>query len=77
MLKKPLFEGVYQVGLVVRDCMASVKKYADDYGIGPWSIYEMNPDTIQDMVIRDKPEPYSMRAAIAFIGSVMIELIEP
>jgi len=77
MLKKPLFEGVYQIGLVVNDCMASIKRYNDDYGIGPWSIYEMNPDTIQNMVIRDKPEPYAMRAAITFIGSVMIELIEP
>ena len=77
MSNKPIFQGIYQVGLVVKDCMASVKKYNDEYGIGPWSIYEMGPDTMQDLVIRDKPEPYAMRAAVAFIGPVMIELIEP
>ncbi|MBE0597157.1 MAG: VOC family protein [Desulfuromonadales bacterium] len=73
----PLFKGVYQVGLVVKDCMASVRKYADEYGIGPWGIYEMNPATVGEMTIRGRAEEYAFRAAIAQIGAVMIELIEP
>jgi len=77
MQKDPLFKGVYQVGLVVKDCMSLVKKYYHDYGIGPWVIYDMTPDTMKDMVVRGKPVEYAMRAACAQIGPVMIELIEP
>jgi methylmalonyl-CoA/ethylmalonyl-CoA epimerase len=77
MEQKPVFKGVFQVGLVVKDCMGTLKKYNDDYGIGPWNIYEMGPDSVTDMIIRDKPETYAMRAAVAMVGDVMIELIEP
>ncbi len=77
MTQKQVFKGVYQVGLVVKDCRASVKTYYDDYGIGPWSFYEMSPDSVRDMIVRDKPQPYAMRVAVAFLGEVMIELIEP
>ena len=77
MREQPVFAGISQVGLVVRDCMASVKKYNDEYGIGPWAIYEMNPDSVQEMVIHGKPEKYAMRAAVANIGDTQIELIQP
>ena len=77
MLDKPVFKEMYQVGLVVKDCYASVKKYADEYGIGPWTFYVFDPKTMKDMVIHGKPENYAMRLAVAKIGNVEIELIEP
>jgi methylmalonyl-CoA/ethylmalonyl-CoA epimerase len=43
MATKPLFEKVLQIAMVVEDCDEAVKKWADDYGIGPWKIYEFNP----------------------------------
>jgi methylmalonyl-CoA/ethylmalonyl-CoA epimerase len=83
MRNKPMFTGVVQVGLVVKDCMASVKRYADDYGIGPWAIYNMDPSAVQDMTARGEitlsfPEKgQAMLAACANIGDVQIELIQP
>ena len=77
MLEKPVFTGVLQIAVVVKDCDATVKKYADDYGIGPWSIYEFNPDTVSDMIIEGKPVEYAMRLALADIGGVQWEIIEP
>lgn len=77
MPEKPLFTGVLQVAVVVKDCDVSVKKYADVYGIGPWSIYEFNPDTVDDMLLHGKPQGYAMRLALADIGGVQFELIEP
>ena len=74
---EPLFKGVFQVGLVVRDCMTMLKKYYHDYGIGPWVIHEMTPEKMKVMEVRGKPVEYAMRLAVAFIGPVMIELIEP
>jgi len=77
MADKPLFNKVLQIGVVVENCDASVKRYADEYGIGPWSIYEFNPDTVSDMIVEGKKQEYAMRLALADIGGVQWELIEP
>jgi catechol 2,3-dioxygenase-like lactoylglutathione lyase family enzyme len=77
MPEKPVFTKVLQIAMVVKDCDASVKKYADDYGIGPWSIYEFNSDTVSDMILHGKPQNYAMRLALANIGDVQWELIQP
>jgi catechol 2,3-dioxygenase-like lactoylglutathione lyase family enzyme len=73
----PAFTGVVQVGLVVRDLDRAVRIYADEYGIGPWRILEINPDVAQDLAIDEHPAGYSMRVALAMVGNVEWELIEP
>jgi len=75
--KKPIFTDVLQVAVVVKDLDASMKKYYDNYGLGPWTVYTFNKDTVQDMIIRDKKVNYAMRLALANIGKVQWELIEP
>lgn len=77
MTEKPVFNGILQVAVVVKNCDAAVKKYYDGYGIGPWMIYDYNPDTVQDMVLRGKPEGYAMRLALANVSNLTLELIEP
>jgi len=77
MAQKPTFTNILQVCMVVKDCYASVKTYADKHGIGPWAIYDFTPDTVQDMSIRGKPQEYAMRLALATVGNVELELIEP
>jgi hypothetical protein len=54
-LEKPVFNKVLQIAVVVGSCDKAVRKYADVYGIGPWNIYEFNPDTVSDMIIRGNP----------------------
>jgi hypothetical protein len=65
------------VALVVSDLQASVRIYTERYGIGTWEIYEFNPDTVENMRARGEPIASSWRLAIARVGSVMWELIEP
>ena len=48
-MREPVFTETVQVALVVRDLEASMRTYVDDYGIGPWEIYEFNPDTVAEM----------------------------
>lgn len=74
---EPVFKKVLQIAMVVKDCDAAVKTWADDYGIGPWNIYEFNPDTVNDMIIRGQKVDYAMRLALCDIGGVQWELIEP
>ncbi|KKB44853.1 VOC family protein [Bacillus thermotolerans] len=74
---EPLFTEVLQVGVVVKDLDQTMKTYADKYGIGPWNVYEFNKDTVADMSIGGKRMDYAMRLALADIGGVQWELIEP
>ena len=73
----PIFNKVLQIAVVVKNCDEAVRRYADGYGIGPWSTYEFNPDTVSDMIIRGKHVDYAMRLALCDIGGVQWELIEP
>ncbi|MEM2021573.1 MAG: VOC family protein [Zestosphaera sp.] len=74
---KPIFNETLQIAIVVKDLNEAVKKYYDEYGIGPWAIYEFNPQTVRDMIIRDKRVEYAMSLALCYIGRVQWELIEP
>jgi methylmalonyl-CoA/ethylmalonyl-CoA epimerase len=35
-MREPVFTETMQLGIVVRDLEATIQKYEDDYGIGPW-----------------------------------------
>jgi methylmalonyl-CoA/ethylmalonyl-CoA epimerase len=66
-----------QIGIVVRDLDATLRRYIDDYGIGPWELYEFNPATAQDLREYEQPVARSWRLAVTMVGHVMWELIEP
>jgi hypothetical protein len=76
-MREPVFAETVQVALVVRDLDASLQTYVERYGIGPWEIYEFNPDTVENMQANGEPLDSSWRLALARVGSVMWELIEP
>jgi hypothetical protein len=77
MSRKPALRRIVQVAVAVRNVDAAVRKYPDEYGIEPWTIYEFNPDTVKNMIIRGEPQTYSMKIALANLGGVELELIEP
>jgi catechol 2,3-dioxygenase-like lactoylglutathione lyase family enzyme len=76
-MRKPLLTETLQVALVVRDLEAAMETYVSDYGIGPWDIYEFNPDTVNGLHEEGEPVERSWRLAIARVGQVQWELIEP
>jgi methylmalonyl-CoA/ethylmalonyl-CoA epimerase len=77
MAEKPIFTGVLQIAVVVKDLDESMKKYWEEYGIGPWTIYTFDPSTVSDMIIRNERMDYAMRLALTDIDGVQWELIEP
>jgi methylmalonyl-CoA/ethylmalonyl-CoA epimerase len=77
MSAQPLFKKVLQVGLVVRDIDATAQRYWDEFGIGPWRFYTLDPLNTPNMSFRGKPVQHAFRAALASIGDVTLELIEP
>ena len=76
-MAEPLFKDVLQVGVVVRDLEASMRTYSEEYGIGPWEVIDVNPETADKLIQDELPAEHSFRVALAMIGSVQWELIEP
>jgi hypothetical protein len=76
-MREPVFTETLQIAIVVRDLAAAMQTYVEDYGIGPWEIYEFNPDTVDQMVKDDRPAEYAMRIAVTMVGNVQWELIQP
>jgi len=68
---------ISQVAVVVKDLRKAMENYWKTLGIGPWNIYTFEPPALREPMIRGKPIHYSMRLALAQVGSVQLELIEP
>lgn len=77
MPRDPVFTDVLQVGIVCRDMRRTIKNYTDKYGIGPWMEYRFDKDTVADMSIAGERRDYAMDLALAQVGNVQWELIQP
>ena len=76
-MREPVFTETLQVALVVDDLEATMRTYVDEYGIGPWEIYEFNPDTVTNLQKDGQPTEMAFRLAVTMVGSVQWELIQP
>jgi methylmalonyl-CoA/ethylmalonyl-CoA epimerase len=76
-MREPVFTETMQVALVVRDLEATMRTYVHEYGIGPWQIYEFNPETVTEMERDGEPAEYAFRLALALVGTTQFELIQP
>jgi len=76
-MRDPVFTQTMQIGIVVRDLDATMRKYVDEYGIGPWKICEFNPGNTKDLREYGQPVKRSWRLAVAMVGQLQWELIEP
>lgn len=68
---------VDQVAVVVRDLDAAMERYVSEFGLGPWAVYTFSPNWIRDMTFRGESRGYTMKLALADVGGMMYELIEP
>ena len=76
-MREPVFNETVQLGIVVRDLEATVRRYVDDYGIGPWEFARIDLGDANDYREHGEPAERSNRIAMATVGGVMWELIEP
>jgi hypothetical protein len=61
---------VAQIGYAVKDIGPVVEKWSSLYGIGPWTYAENSG-------IDAKGRPWKARMALASVGSLQIELVQP
>lgn len=76
MTQSPL-KDVMQLGIVSGDVDRAVRIWADRYGIGPWSIFRFEPANMTEMTVGGRPVEYAMKIALAMLGPMMLEIIEP
>jgi catechol 2,3-dioxygenase-like lactoylglutathione lyase family enzyme len=76
-VREPVFTGTLQVLVVVPDLDAAMRTYVEEYGIGPWHIYEFDPANVEGMHEDGQPVERSWRLALANLGEVQWELVEP
>ncbi len=78
MSKLPfLNNGIAQIAILVPDLEKAVSNYYDKYGIGPWYFYTYAKPLLKTMSYKGNQANYSMRIALANIGTLRIELIQP
>lgn len=68
--------GIAQIAWVVEDLDASVARYHDRFGVGPWHFYTYGPPLVRRASYRGKPSSYRMRVALAYFGTMRVEFIQ-
>jgi len=66
-----------QMALIVRDLEASLRRYWEMLGIGPWKVYTYGPPLVPRMTYRGRAQSYRMRLAFTQVGDLQLELIQP
>ncbi len=68
---------IAQICVIVPDLDQAVENYWNVFGIGPWSFYTYGQPLVPHMTRHGQPCEYKMRVALANVGPMRIELIEP
>lgn len=76
MKKFPIKE-IAQICIIVPDVEKVARVFCDTFGVGPWQFYTYGKPLVKRMTRNGKPTEYKMRIALANIGPLRIELIEP
>jgi hypothetical protein len=61
--REAVFTETMQTAIVVRDLDATLRRYVDDYGIGPWQLHEFNVGDAEDLHVYGQPVERSLRSA--------------
>ena len=70
-MRELAFNETLQLGIVVRDLEATVRRYVDDYGIDSWEFAQIDLGAANNYREYGQPAERSNRVAIAMVGQVM------
>jgi methylmalonyl-CoA/ethylmalonyl-CoA epimerase len=76
-MKKPVFDKVTQISVVVDDLYAYMKRYNDVYGIGPWIVLHFDKRNTNDMIIKGQRKNFDIKLALCGCLNIQWELIQP
>jgi len=68
---------ICQIAEVVTDLNKVMKHLYEDFGIGPWDVYEYGPDTVANSMYRGKLNTQRYALAVTWVGPIQYELMQP
>lgn len=71
------FAKLLQIGIIVEDVEAAVKRYEEQYGMGPWNLVDFGPKLFPKMLVDGKPGMVEGKFAFCQAYGFEIELIQP
>ena len=74
---KAQFTKVFQIAFMVNDIKKTIVKMVDEYGIGPFILYDLKKEIIRDPFSLGKPTGFHLWAGMAYYGDLEYELIQP
>jgi len=74
---KEVFDNIGQICVIVDDLKAYIKRYNDDYGIGPWIVIHFAEDNMSEQTVNGKPEKFEAYLGLCDSLNVQMELIQP
>jgi hypothetical protein len=77
-----LIRKITQIGIVTKDVKAMAERYEKVYGIGGWEFIGSDEgfppeEKALNLTVHEKPQDYEIRLALAMVGDIQIELIQP
>jgi methylmalonyl-CoA/ethylmalonyl-CoA epimerase len=76
-LGNSFLDATLQICVVTHDVDAAVRRYAERFGIGPWWVQDAKAPAMTETKVRGVETPFSMRLALAWVGDLMWEIIQP
>src|SRR5438067_6625532 len=74
---KPFVTDIRQVCLVVDDLDKTLGELAGRFGIGPFKCWHLGARQLFGRKLRGKDVPWTMKLAIAWVGKMQLEVIQP
>jgi hypothetical protein len=72
------FTGLNHLGLVSADVGATIRVWADRYGVGPWQVYTFDESNMRDATVDGRPVEFAMRVALCSVSPAFsLEVIQP
>lgn len=68
---------ICQIAQVTLNLKKSMEHLYNDFGIGPWDVYEYGPHNIRESMYRGKPNLQRYSLAVAWSGEIQYELMQP
>lgn len=65
---------IRQIGYIVEDLDASIRRWIDTAGLGPWTVFR---NVSMNGTYRSQPTTVTMNVGLAYQNDVQIELIQP
>jgi hypothetical protein len=66
-----------QISIVVNNLNEKIENFWKMLGVGPWKVYMFAPPRLTNTYFKGKPTEFKMKLALANVGRVMLELVEP